>query len=82
MVMEELGKVFKLAQMKAVIRTSVVGNTATPWIDFPLKHLEKRLNDEFHEWLKSKESEELFDIINLAAFVYLSIKGEGTEVRE
>ncbi len=74
MVMEELDEVFKLAKMKAAIRTNVEGNTATPWIDFPLKHLKKRLNDEFHEWLESREPEELFDIINLAAFVYLSTK--------
>jgi len=72
--MEELDEVFKLAKTKAAIRSSVEGNTATPWKDFPPRHLDNRLIDEFVEWLKVRDVDdeltvgELIDIINLAAF--------------
>lgn len=67
-----LDSVFGEAIEKAVRRIDKDGNTATPWRDFSSEHLEKRLIDEFREWRESKSDEELLDIINLAAFLYLS----------
>lgn len=78
--MEELDEVFKMAKMKAAIRSNVEGNTATPWKDFPPRHLDNRLIEEFFEWLKVKDVDndltvdELYDIINLAAFRCVQLK--------
>ncbi len=64
--------VFDLAKTKALIRNRKSGNTATPWLDFTTEHLSMRLGEEFEEWKDSNNSQELLDIINLAAFLWLS----------
>ena len=69
---EELDIAFKKAKSKFAARARVLGNTYTPWRDFPQEHLENRMLDEFVEWLKTKDPDELLDIINMAAFRYLS----------
>lgn len=67
-----LDSVFNEAIDKAVRRIDKPGNTAAPWRDFSSEHLEGRLIKEFREWRESKSDKELLDIINLAAFLYLS----------
>lgn len=64
--------VFEHAKVKALIRNSKPGNTSAPWLDFTIEHLSMRLDEEFLEWKESNNSQELLDIINLAAFVWLS----------
>ena len=60
------------AKKKMRIRSSKPGNTSEPWEDFSTEWLEKRLDDEIHEWQHSKDSDELLDIINMAVFVGMS----------
>jgi len=67
-----LDSVFNEAIEKAIRRIDKPGNTAAPWRDLSPERLEKRLIQEFREWHGSKSDEELLDIINLAAFLYLS----------
>jgi len=64
--------VFELAKTKALIRNSKPGNTETPWSDFSVEHLKKRFDEEIQEWKESDNSQELIDIINLAAFLWLA----------
>lgn len=70
--MMEMDSVFRRAKDKAASQVLHVGNTPTPWRDFTPEHLEKRLNDEIKEWRESGDIAELLDVINLAAFLYLS----------
>jgi len=71
--MNEMDLVFKRAKEKAIKKSSELGNTTTPWKDFTLGWLKYRLAGEFKEWDESRDIEELLDIINLAAFVYLAV---------
>jgi predicted house-cleaning noncanonical NTP pyrophosphatase (MazG superfamily) len=64
--------VFELAKTKALICNRKPGNTNTPWTDFSTNHLSKRLDEEFEEGKESDNVQELLDIINLAAFLWLS----------
>jgi len=41
-----------------------------PWADFHESMLADRLKEEFDEWLKSRETEELVDIANLCLFIW------------
>ena len=68
---EEMQKVFDEAILKAEYRKTKPGNTSTPWDDFKLDHLRSRLWDEFHEYIESGGRQELLDIINIAAFMYI-----------
>lgn len=80
--MNKLSWVFNKAKVKAITRMDKFGNTATPWKDFTPGWLKNRLAQEFREWEETRDVEELLDIINLAAFVYLSAydKGRKTNV--
>lgn len=82
--MDDMDEVFKKAKEKAISRIGKVGNTEKPWEDFSIYHLSDRLQDEFAEWSESypltyKFSEELLDIINLAAFLYLANQREDSK---
>lgn len=70
--MDKMDLVFKLAKEKAIRKSSELGNTATPWKDFTPDHLKYRLVQEIREWDKTRDIDELLDIINLAVFVYLA----------
>lgn len=72
MAMDEMDLVFKKAKEKAIEKSSELGNTATPWKDFTPGWLKYRLAGEIREWDETRDIEELLDIINLAAFVYLA----------
>ena len=63
--------VFELSITKALLRCGKPGNTITPWDDFSKEHLKKRLADEYNEYLKSENSHELCDIINVCAFLQI-----------
>ena len=65
-------EIFDACITKALIRINKKENTAKPWDDFPLHHLEKRLLDELEEYFENPCCNELIDIINLACFCYLA----------
>ena len=65
--------VFNRAILKVIDRCGKEGNTNQPWSDFTTEHLNKRLDDEWDEWKKNPKMGELIDIINHAAFLYLSL---------
>ena len=67
--------VFSKAIDKSLLRCEKKGNTSTPWKDFPIEHLDKRLDDEYKEYLESKTLDELLDIMNQANFCYLARQG-------
>lgn len=76
---EELRGVFDGALLKWESRIEKRGNTLRPWFDFDALHLSRRLREEFEEWSLAQsqdvglpfEQQELLDIINVAAFLYL-----------
>ena len=70
--------VFSKAIDKSLLRCEKEGNTSTPWKDFPIEHLDNRLDDEYKEFKESfgeKSLDELLDIMNQANFCYLARQG-------
>jgi len=65
--------VFDRAILKVIDRCDKEGNTNQPWNDFTTEHLNKRLDAEWDEWKKERKLIELIDVINHAAFLYLSL---------
>jgi len=65
--------VFDKVILKVIDRCDKEGNTDEPWKDFNAQWLNKRLDDEWDEWQKSKSMGELIDIIAHANFLYLSL---------
>jgi hypothetical protein len=57
------------------------GNSFTPWKDFPVPHIHKRLMEEIEEYKNGGKSEELLDVINLAAFLYLAKESKDSDVK-
>ena len=80
----EMQRVFDAAIVKAKIRSSKKGNTCEPWKDFTVGRLCNRMEEEIEEWNESNDRSELLDIINFAAFLYLSFDyaGKPTEPKE
>jgi predicted house-cleaning noncanonical NTP pyrophosphatase (MazG superfamily) len=62
---------FENAITKAVHKGSKPGNTWEPWKSFTEEYLQKRLDDEYEEYLKDKNGQELLDIMNMACFLYI-----------
>lgn len=60
---------FDLALAKAVHRGEKPGNSWLPWKTFSNKHLKKRLDEEYNEYLEDPNGQELMDIMNCAAFL-------------
>ena len=71
---------FDYAIWKCVSACKKEGNTVTPWNDFSIEHLEKRLQDEIKEYFESHKSDELLDIINLASFIWLANLNKKVEI--
>lgn len=72
----KLNTVFGSALSKYSERNSKNGNSIAPWTDFSIERLEERLQEEIEEYKNEKvninKAEELLDIINLSAFIYLA----------
>jgi len=69
---KNMQNVFNFCIEKAVDRIDKEGNTAKPYIDFTVEHLEKRMLEEINEYHIGDNENELIDIINMACFVYLA----------
>lgn len=67
--------VFNDAINKSLLKCEKEGNTSKPWKDFSIEHLEKRLEEEYKEYLESKNPDELIDVMNLACFCYIARTG-------
>lgn len=67
--------VFSKAIDKSLLRCEKEGNTSTPWKDFTIEHLDKRLDDEYTEYLEAKTLDELIDIMVMASICYLARQG-------
>ena len=69
---KEMKLVFDKALLKALVRCEKEGNTDNPWNDFPIPHLEKRLEQEYAEYKIASNERELIDVINMACFLYIA----------
>lgn len=67
----DLQLVFEAAERKFLSKMSKPGNVERPWDKFSLEHLDHYLEQEFNEYLADHDPEELIDVINVAAFLYL-----------
>lgn len=69
---------FKHAIEKALERKNKEENTYEPWSDCSREHLQDRLWEEIEEWRKAEnceeERDELLDIINISAFLFLRLR--------
>jgi hypothetical protein len=62
---------YENAIAKAIHRGIKPGNSWEPWNSFTEEHLQKRLAEEYEEYLKAKNGQELLDIMNIACFLYI-----------
>jgi hypothetical protein len=74
---KNMQEVFNISIVKAQLACDKKGNTDTPWKDFSIDWLQKRLEDELNEYYSTKKTgkidwQELPDVINIACFLYLA----------
>jgi len=78
---KEMQDVFDECIVTAQLACDKTGNTDTPWKDFSIEWLQKRLDDEIKEYYSKKRTGkidwiELKDVINIACFLYLAHKDD------
>jgi len=74
---QKMQEVFAQAIVKAQLNCDKKGYTDTPWKDFSIEWLQKRLEDEIKEYYSTKRTGkidwiELIDVINIACFLYIA----------